>query len=268
MVAVPPGSAVVGHEIWDSLGLRVGDTITLLGRRFDVSQCNPERGNKDDITMWIDLAQAQEMLNRPGRINAILALKCHCAGAELANVRKEIGAILPGVSVIELASEVITRAEARDRARAAAEAAIAAEGAHRAHLRSEREAFAAWLVPLVALGAAVWIGVLALMNVCERRSEIGILRAVGLRSRQIMLVFLTRALLAGGVGAVLGYAVGYAIGLLSGEAGVETVTAGTLFRPGLLVLVLVAAPLLAGLASWPPALLAARQDPALVLQRE
>ncbi|MFQ5806747.1 MAG: ABC transporter permease [Phycisphaerae bacterium] len=266
MVAVPPGSVVLGYEIWNSLGRQVGDTITLLGRKFKVSRCHPERGSKDDITMWIELAQAQELLNRRGRINAILALKCHCPGADLANIRKEIGTILPGVSVIELANKVVTRAEARDRAKAAAEAALESERAHRARLRSERAAFAAWLVPLVTLGAAVWIGLLALVNVRERTPEIGILRALGLRSRQIMVVFLTRALLAGVVGAVLGYGVGYAIGLLSGEARVETETAATLFRPELLVLVLVAAPLLAALTSWPPALIAARQDPALVLR--
>ncbi len=267
-VAVPPSFVVLGHEIWDSLGLQVGDTITLLGRQFKVSRCHPERGSKDDITMWIDLAQAQQLLDCQGRINAIRALKCHCAGAELANVRKEIGAILPGVSVIELTNKVITRAEARDRAAAVAQAAIESERIHRALLRDERAAFAAWLVPAVTLAAAVWIGLLALTNVRERTSEIGILRALGLRSRQIVVIFLSRALLVGAIGAVVGYGVGFVTGSLSGGIDVEAAMAAVLFRPGLFALVFVSAPLLAALASWPPALAAARQDPALVLRKD
>jgi putative ABC transport system permease protein len=268
MVAVPAGSAVLGYAIWDSLGLRVGDTITLLGKKFSVSRRHPQRGTRDDITVWVDLAEAQQLLGMEGRINAILALKCHCQGVDFSSVCEDITGILPGVQAIELATRAITRSEARDRAAAAAKAALEGERIHRVHLRGEREAFASWLVPFVTLGAAAWIGLLALVNVRERTAEIGILRALGVRSRQIMLVFLARAMLVGLAGAVLGYGVGFAVGLLAGELSLATDTARALFKPGLLALVTAAAPLLAALASWPPALAAARQDPALVLREE
>ena len=268
MIPVPAGSAVLGYAIWDSLGLGVGDTITILGRKFSVGRCHPERGTRDDLTVWIDLAEAQQLLSMEGRINAILALKCHCEGSDVSSIRESIAAILPGVQVIELATRAITRADARDRAAAAAKAALEAERVHRLQLRGEREAFGSWLVPLVTLGAAVWIGLLALVNVRERTAEIGILRALGVRSRQIMLVFLGRAVLVGLAGAVLGYGIGFAVGLLAGEVSLVVHNARVLFMPGLLVLVTATAPLLAALASWPPALAAARQDPALVLREE
>jgi len=266
MVAVPPDSAVIGDEIRRSLRLKVGDAITLLGRRFVVRSCQPERGTRDDITIWIDLTQAQELLNERGRINSMLALKCLCEGSDIASLRRDIGELLPGVQVIELESKATTRTEARGRAAAAAKAALDAESAHRARLRRERESFAAWLLPLVTLGAAVWIGLLAFMNVRERTPEIGILRALGLRSRQIMAIFLTRAALAGAVGAVLGYSVGFAIGLLSAGAAAKGHGAAALFRPSLLALVVLAAPLLAALASVSPAIFAARHDPAAILR--
>jgi hypothetical protein len=104
LVAVRKGHAVVGHELAESLGLRAGDRITLFGRTFTVSQCNEERGSRDDISIWIDLSEAQGILGKPGRINAILALKCHCAGNELANVRRDVASVLPGVQVIEQGS--------------------------------------------------------------------------------------------------------------------------------------------------------------------
>jgi ABC-type lipoprotein release transport system permease subunit len=218
--------------------------------------------------MWIDLSEAQALLGKPGRINAILALKCHCAGSEIDNIRKEISGILPGVQVIELANKVVTRAEARDRAREAALKALKQEKANRARLRGEQEDFAAWLVPLVVLAAAAWIGLLAWMNVRERRYEIGLLRAVGLRARQIMALFLARAVLVGLAGALLGSVAGFMLGLFAGESDVEARTASALFNPALLLLVFVAAPLLAALSCWVPALSAARQDPALVLKEE
>ena len=266
MTAVPLGSAVLGYEIWHGLGLKTGDTITLLGRQFQVSTLHPQRGTGDDITIWIDLAQAQELLGLEGRINSILALKCQCEGPDVAAIRRDVGRLLPGVQVIELASKAMTRSEARGRAAAAAQTAIEAERTHRDHIRREREAFAGWLLPLVTLGAAAWIGLLALMNVRERAPEIGILRALGLRSRQVMTVFLVRALLVGLAGAMLGYAVGFAVGLLSGGIAVGAHAAAALFDPWLLGVVVAAAPMLAALASLPPALIAVRQDPAVVLR--
>ncbi len=263
MVAVPPGTAVVGDALRRELGLKVGDAITLLGRRFVVHSLPPERGTKDDITIWIDLRQAQEMLGAPGRINSILALQCLCPGSDLVSLRRDIGRLLPGAQVIELTNAAQTRAEARGRAAAAAKTALEAERTHRARLRRERESLMAWLLPLVTLGAAVWVGLLAFMNVRERTSEIGILRALGLRSRQLALVSLARAALAGLIGALLGYGLGFAAGLLSGEAAGR---AAALFRPGLLVLTTVAAPLLAAAAGLPPALAAARRDPAAILR--
>ena len=208
LVAVPKGRAVIGHELAESLGLKSGDPISLFGRTFTISHCNEERGSKDDISIWIDLAEAQELLNKPGRINAILALKCICAGNELALVRRDVAAVLPGVQVIEQGSKVLTRAEARDRAAQEAADALAAEVRNRRQLREEQERFSAILVPLVLFVSALWIGLVFYTNVRERRSEIGILRALGARSRTILRLFLTKALLMGFVGGLTGYAVG------------------------------------------------------------
>ena len=115
--AVPRDSVVLGHEIWKSLGLRPNDTITLMGRKFTVCRCHAERGTRDDITIWLDLDEAQDLLGRKGRISLILALQCHCAGKDLAGLQREITQILPGVQVIESISKIVTRADARDRAK-------------------------------------------------------------------------------------------------------------------------------------------------------
>ena len=267
--AVPSGGIVLGFELHRGPGLSEGDPVTLRGRKFTVAKCHPERGSKDDITAWIGLATAQEMLGKKEQINAILALECSCAWADIAKVRAEITRVLEDkVQVKEQAGKALARAEARCRAADAAKTAVEAEKAGRLELRREREAFAAVLVPLVTIGSIVWVGLLAFGNVRDRRREIGILRALGVRSGHVLAVFLLKALLIGLAGAAIGYPAGFAIGDLFGEPGDSTATVSALFDPFLLAGVMLAAPLLAMLASVVPAIAAAGQDPAVVLSEE
>ena len=113
-------------------------------------------------------------------------------------------------------------------------------------------------MPLALLGAAVWIGFLAFTNVRERSIEIGILRALGLRSWQVLVLFLSRALVTGLVGAGIGFAGGV----------LATMPAMPDIQLPWLPAVLLAAPILAALAGWLPALIAAQQDPATILSKE
>jgi putative ABC transport system permease protein len=291
---VPPGKIVLGNELARTENLKVGDPLTLMGRPFTVSQVYAARGDKRDITAWIDLNEAQEMLDKAGLINSIWAVECSCAFADLPKVRQEIEAILPDTNVVENGTIALARAEARHKAdedakaslqqaeadaaaaiaqaKADAAQAVADEQAGRLQLRGQLESFESVLVPLVIVASAVWIGLLAMSNVRHRRMEIGILRAVGLRANQVLAVFLAKAALTGVVGAVIGYALGFGLGLGAGAtwqaAAVDASATGKLFDPVLLVIVLVAAPLLAVLASWLPAMSAAQQDPAMVLREE
>jgi ABC-type lipoprotein release transport system permease subunit len=248
---VPPRSMVVGYRLHKSLGLKANDRVTLLGAEFTVSKLHEERGDKDDITVWINLDEAQRLLKKEGLINEIMALKCQCAGVGMEKVRQELERFLPETQAVELATRSLARAEQRDAAAAAARRAIEAE-----------ERFASWLVPLVAFAATVWVGFLALSNVRERLAEIGILRAIGLRSADIFLLFLCKAVLIGLVGALAGYFAGRVVGLGWGQA--QAVV--RLLDVGLFATVLIAAPALSALASWLPALRAAQQDPAVILR--
>ncbi|NQT21671.1 MAG: ABC transporter permease [Planctomycetes bacterium] len=268
---VPAGRIVLGHELRQSLGLEVGDTVALMGREFTVHRCHAERGTKDDITAWISLEEAQELLDKKGLINAILAVECKCAWADLPKVRAEITRILPDTQVIERASKALARAEARTKVAEEARAAVLREKQNRAELRGERERFASVLVPVVMVASAAWVAFLALANVRERRAEIGILRALGLRSRQILLLFLSKAVAMGLAGGAVGFFGGRLIGQYLGTTldDIGADAAGTtLFDPKHIVPALVMAPLLAVVASWIPAMIAARQDPADILRQE
>jgi putative ABC transport system permease protein len=267
LLPVSRGEIVLGFELWSSLGISAGDKLTLKGKKFTVSLCNPQRGTKDDITAWIDLGTAQEMLGKPGLINAMLALKCMCPGNEIETIRADVSKILPDVQVIEVENNVVVRAKARDRAKITADSTLAAERNYRAALRSQHERFAAWLAPLMILGAAALIGLLTLANVGERREEIGILRAIGFTSRKIVIIFLSKAVILGLTGSIIGFISGFCIGAVSGGAKDISALAAS-FDIRLFLVILLSSPLLTSLASWAPSLLAAREDPANILGRE
>lgn len=280
---VAAGKIVIGHEIHRELGFEAGDQIQLNGKEFIVSKVHDERGSVDDVTVWINLAEAQEMLGLQNLINAILALECDCTGDRISQIREEISAILPGTQVVERYSTALTRAESRARAKESAEAALAQaeesglqqiglEQSSRQDIEDRHAGFASILVPLVILGSIFTIGLLAWSNSRQRSMEIGILRAIGLSTRQLMFAFMSKAAVIGLLGGLAGVFAGLVTGHMLGSGSSVETSWSELFASGNLKLVILAAPfaalVLTGLASWIPALLAARQDPAVVLQGE
>lgn len=267
MQPVPPGRMVVGHELWRSLDLKVGQTVRLMGREFVIHKCQEERGSKDDIGVWIPLKDAQELLDKPGQLNAILALQCLCVGrAGFARVRADVAAALPDTKVVEFETKVLARSEARTRVAEEAVQAVEREKASRTQLQAERAQAAAAAVPAVCLACGAWVFLMALINARGRRSEVGILRAIGYRAHQILALFLLRYLLGGVVGAVLGISAAVLAAAAVGRGGEAPLAAGSAglsweFLGGTLVM----ASLLSLVAGWIPALLAARQDPARTL---
>lgn len=268
---VPPGTISLGHELHRSMNIKVGDKVTLMERQFTVHACHEERGNKDDITAWIYLAEAQELLDKKGLINAILALECLCTTDALPIIRKEIAAILPGTQVIERGSRALVRAEARNKVEQEARVAIEKEKLGRQNLRTVRERLASILTPVIVMACAVWIVLLGFTNVRVRREEIGVLRTLGVSAKGILVMFLSRHVMVGVLGGALGFCAGVLAAVYFGAALEDTrigITDMDLSLAGLLVLSVGGAAVLAVIAGWIPTLTAIRQDPAEVLREE
>ncbi len=262
---IAPGAAILGHEA--GRDRKPGEEIDLLGRKFRVAKVLEKRDSHDDLMVALNLNDAQALLGKPDRINAILAISCRCSTDDrIGEIGEQVAAVLPDVHVTESGTHAGVRAEQR----AAVKKMRDQETARLSAARSQGEASLATLVgtvtPLVVLASAIWIGILAWTNVAARRTEIGLLRAIGKGSVWIASLFLGKAVLLGLVGGCLGAIVG----LLGAQSWAENqlhIARELVTTPLPFVVAAVAgAPLVAALATYLPTLAAILQDPAVVLR--
>lgn len=250
---VAPGTVLLGHQLGQKH--QPGQTIRVKDKEFRVAQVLPEQGNEEDGQIGMNLADAQALLGKAGKINLILALECRCGENALPDIRKQLTRTLPETQVIRDASKAVARARQRE-----------IVGQQRQDVARLMTTLLGVVTPLVVLAAAVWIGLLALFNVRERRSEIGLLRALGKNSAAIAWLFLGRAVLVGLAGGALGLLLGASLAWAGTARAFDVPTLDLVLRPSLLLAALAGAPLVAALASYLPTLTAVTQDPALVLR--
>jgi len=290
---VESGTVVVGYELATALPesqlaaadvnqsgtLDSGDELEILGTAFRVAEVRPEQGGIEDFQLILHLHDAQQLVGKPGRIHQILALSCKCKGNRISVIRRELEGVLPDTKVTEHLSQATAREQQRDlvaQKRAEQLSLLKANRtqqvgilrANRAHGEQTLESLVTVLLPLVVLVAGIMVGIVTWLNVCERRAEIGLLRALGKRTSQIAALFLLKALLVGllgGVAAGLLCLGGHGLLLHAGDWAARYNLA--LFRPSssLLALTVLGAPIVTMLASYLPMLGAIAQDPAQIL---
>ena len=245
--AVTPGKVYVGYEIAHQLHLEAGSRVEVLGKTFEIEQCLAETGSNDDIRLFFDLSELQSLLHLEHKINEIMALNCMCSTVgddPLGVIRNDLEQILPDAKVIMNR----TIATARERQ------------------RKMVDNYMAVLLPVFLVVCALWIATFSMLNVMQRKTEIGLLRAMGFNTRYIVRLFLSRVLLIGLIGAVIGYFLATWMGMTYGPE-VFKVTARSVHPMyELLYWSLLLAPLFALIASLIPITLAISQEPAKVLK--
>ncbi|MBN1674776.1 MAG: FtsX-like permease family protein [Kiritimatiellae bacterium] len=266
---IPPGTVLLGHELHRGLGFREGDACTVLGKPFTVGKCLAARGNKDDITIRMNLPDAQALLAKPGLITEILAVATRAAWANLPDVRKEVAGILPQAQVVELNHAVRARALAEVNLAKEARATVELERRNQAELARERRRLGLWLNALVVSVCAGCLGLLAWANADRRLPEIGIWAALGMRARDVVALFVVRWLALGLGGGLLGLTAGVALGvwgearfLAQAAARARIPWAGS---PAPLLPALGIAAALTALACCLPVVAAMRRDPVRIL---
>jgi putative ABC transport system permease protein len=247
--SIPKGQLYLGSSAARLLQARRGTNVSLGGKSFAVEKVLTESGTEDDIRVYGHLADIQSILNLPGRINEIQAIDCLCVTSDqdpLGQIRTALAKLLPDTQVLHV--------------RALADA--------RARQRQMAEKYAAFSAPLTLAIAALWVGSLAILNVRQRRPEIGLWRALGHGSGRLASLFLGKAVLLGVVCGLLGGVAGTALALAFGPAIFHVTAASITWNPNLLLTAIALTPAFAAFVSFVPAMIALNQDPVETLRAD
>ncbi|KXB08707.1 hypothetical protein AKJ55_00510 [candidate division MSBL1 archaeon SCGC-AAA382M17] len=249
---IDSGTVYIGYELAESMNLNRRDTIKILNKDFTIAKTLSETGSMDDIKIYGLLSEYQDLLNLNGKINEIMALDCLCLltpdeqGSQLQWIRERLTRILPEANVIMNTKIAETRVKQR-------------------HML---EQYFADITIFVIILIALWIGVLVMINVRERITEIGVLNAIGHSWSKIAGLFLGKVLLIGLISAFIGFILGTGLALKYAPD-IFKVTADAI-KPiyGLLGWSLLFAPVFSALSALIPTMIAVSKDPAVILRKE
>ena len=183
-------AVMLGSVLAKNLNKQVGDTIELYGERFEVVGIFESFSVYESGAVFVLLDELQRLTNRPGHVTGYVVevdKKSHSSDP-VDEVRGEIEKLDPKLSVLP-----------------------AGEFVHNiAQFKVVRAM--AWVTSLVAIViGAVNVANTMTMSVLERRSEIGMLRAIGWRRRRIVRLIVSESLLlcllGAGIGGLLGWLV-------------------------------------------------------------
>jgi len=190
VVAIKPGHARLGAAAAEALNAGAGETISIMNRSFHVDQVLWSQGTIDDSRVYITLAQSQEMLEKPGKINAILAFLCLSYGPSLertcAHQDKVMARCFPDFRTITKTN--------------------LAQGRYLARMTTTRYLY--YLLGIVLAVTVALIVVAGVQEVSERIREVGILLAMGAGYSYIVSLYIVKlfalALLASTAGFFIG----------------------------------------------------------------
>ena len=259
---------LVGHALARNSGWKVGDTLQLnTGTQTQTVMVSGilSSGGEEDNQLVMPLNTVQQLLNLPGKVQAIRVSALTVPENELSRRARENLEALNAEeydlwyctayvsSIAHQLEEAISGAEVRPVWQVAASEGVVID----------KIQLLMGVVTLAALAAAA-MGIASLMTstIMERAKEIGLMKALGARQWQILLLFYLEAassgLAGGAVGCVAGWGLAKAIGLMLFDAPLN-------FAWVVIPCVLVIAVLISLIGTWLPARRIARLYPVEVL---
>ena len=206
---------LVGQKLAESLQVKTGDTLSY--RRVDGTQGQfviagiVSGGGNEDNAILASLPVVQQALNLKGKVSEIevsaittpendLARKAAANPERLSQAEREIWYCTAYVSSIAFQiEEVVNNSSARP-VRQIAES----EG----KILDKTQLLMLLITVLSLISAALGVSNLVSANVMERSREIGLMKALGAKNYEVILMILTETLIAGILGGIVGYFIG------------------------------------------------------------
>lgn len=206
---------LIGQKLAESLQVKAGDTLSY--RRADGTQGQfviagiVSGGGNEDNAILASLPVVQQALNLKGKVSEIevsaittpendLARKAAANPERLSQAEREIWYCTAYVSSIAFQiEEVVNNSSARP-VRQIAES----EG----KILDKTQLLMLLITVLSLISAALGVSNLVSANVMERSREIGLMKALGAKNYEVILMILTETLIAGILGGIVGYFIG------------------------------------------------------------
>ncbi|MBI5547107.1 MAG: hypothetical protein HY901_24770 [Deltaproteobacteria bacterium] len=235
-----PTPVVIGAAAAKRLDARPGELLTANGVELRIARVDEAPPEGLDLALFVPLARAQQILDRPGGINALRLGGCWCS-IDVPTLARQVEQQLPGTRALTVAGM------------------LAAQKGSVATMKRYSSA-------LLAVGLGLVAGIIATLIASQVRRqirEVGLLLAVGLTPVHAVLLFTIRAALVAGLGAAIGLVLaGPATNLLAAMLlGLPLASPRGMAAPVIGLCILVACVVAASLA-----LRAARLDPSAVLR--
>jgi putative ABC transport system permease protein len=190
--SLSPTECLIGVEFAEAFGLKEGSPVPLMGRTFTVKRIIPETGTIDDSRVFAKLSVVQKMTKSGPVISAIEIVGCCNEIAD--GLVEKLNRLLPDAKVITISQVVATQQATNQLMGSLA---------------------VVFLVVIVLVGGAS-IANYMYANAYERRREIGTLMALGATPGMVMRMFVSKALILGLLGGVLGALIGTALAVVLG----------------------------------------------------
>jgi putative ABC transport system permease protein len=236
-------SVLLGAETARVMELDIGGTIKIKGRRLQVSGVLEPTGSQDDQLVFVRLATAQSLLDKPGRIS-MAEVAALCTACPIEEMVKQISQALPGAKVMAIQQVVKGRMETL----------------------SQFKKLSYGVSAVVVLIGSLVVLVTMMGSVRERTQEIGIFRAIGFRKKHVMRIVFIEAGIVSGLAGIIGYLLGFGGTKIGLRFFTESQTIAVPLNLELAGGAFLLAVLVGLAASIYPALMAARLDPNVALR--
>lgn len=237
-----PDEVLLGLNARNKLRAEPGTSLTIGGKPFVVSGVLLETGGEEDNAIIMDRTALTQATGTSAELNMIEVAVTDSGAVD--RVVREIQAAVPGADVRSVKQSLEFNAQAGS---SLADIGLGA-------------------TVLIVLIATLIVVLTMLAAVRERQREIGVLRAVGFRARDVVSLMFRESLLLSVVAATAGVAVGV-LGAAYGPGIVPSLDLELAVSIPVLVGGAALAIVLAAVATVYPALLATRLDPAIALRK-
>jgi putative ABC transport system permease protein len=256
-------------------GVKVGDTVTILGQTFTVIGIHGSSGVSDRTTLYVNLSDVQSLTNNTGYITSLKVFADN--SASVTGVASAISSLHPELTVTTAQERLAQLQALQTNYNTELQNAEASLG------QTQTTAFEEIVVVVVATSLIVLF--VMLYTVRERTKEIGTLKAIGFSNWTVMSQFMFEGVLLSLMAGIVGIAIGsvaapwlsslllpsvnpFGNSSLSRNFGASPNLTAVTINPQLMLIAFSAAVLLGALGSLYPAWRAAKIRPAEAMRYE